>query len=103
MPATARHYRVSNVFDPAQSINAGARHLRHAAGYVRAIVFWSLLLYNAGSGAVKRYGGVPPYAETQAYVRKVMQPMVALPHRNGHRLILGSKDAQSVARPWPTD
>jgi hypothetical protein len=73
MPTTARQYQVSNAFDPRQSIAAGARPLRmlrdsYAGDRVRVAA-----AYNAGSGAVKRYGGVPPYPETQAYVRKVMQ------------------------------
>ena len=62
---------MANPFDPDQAIPAAAGLL---AGHMRAFGSASLALaaYNAGPGAVRRYGGVPPYAETQAYVVKVM-------------------------------
>lgn len=98
MPATARHYRVSNVFDPAQSINAGARHLRMLRDMYAGNRVLVAAAYNAGSGAVKRYGGVPPYAETQAYVRKVMQMYARYRTAMGTADSRGSEDAQSVAK-----
>lgn len=73
MPATARGMgaRVDRLYDPATSIRYGTRYLAH----VRAVVGRSTKLiaagYNAGPGAVRRFGGVPPYGETQAYVRRV--------------------------------
>ncbi len=71
MPATAREVGLSDPFDPDQAIPAAAALL---AGHMRTFGSASLALaaYNAGPGAVRRYGGVPPYAETQAYVVKVM-------------------------------
>jgi hypothetical protein len=69
MPATARGLGV-NAFDPAQAIDGAARLL---ASHLRDFgsVPLALAAYNAGPGAVRRYGGVPPYAETQAYVARV--------------------------------
>lgn len=71
MPATGRGLGVTDPFDPAQAIPAAARLL---GGHLRAFgsVPLALAAYNAGPGAVRRDGGVPPYRETQAYVAKVM-------------------------------
>jgi hypothetical protein len=71
MPGTARGVGLADPFDPEQAIPAAARLL---GGHLRAFGSAPLALaaYNAGPGAVSRYGGVPPYAETQAYVARVM-------------------------------
>jgi soluble lytic murein transglycosylase-like protein len=71
MPATARGLGVADPFDPAQAVPAAARLL---SGHVRAFgsVPLALAAYNAGPGAVQRYGGIPPYPETQAYVVRVL-------------------------------
>lgn len=71
MDTTAAALGVENVFDPAQNIDAGVRYLAQQLerfGDVRL----ALAAYNAGPGAVSRYGGIPPYAETQTYVRRVL-------------------------------
>jgi soluble lytic murein transglycosylase-like protein len=70
MPETARQYGVSNPFDPKANIDAGTRHLRSLLD--RYDVSRALAAYNAGAGAVERFGGVPPYRETRAYVARVM-------------------------------
>jgi len=70
MPATARAYGVRNAYDPAENINAGVKHLRSLLD--RFDVRLAVAAYNAGAGAVQRYGGVPPYRETREYVRKVL-------------------------------
>ena len=72
MPATARALGCNNPWDPAQNIDAGVRYLKQQLDRFGGDVKKSLAAYNAGPGAVQRYGGVPPYAETQNYVQKVM-------------------------------
>jgi soluble lytic murein transglycosylase-like protein len=71
MPGTAAGLGVSNPLDPAQSIEGGAKYLAQQLDAFGGDVARALAAYNAGPGAVKRFGGVPPYAETQNYVRVV--------------------------------
>jgi len=70
MPATARQYRVEDPFDVDQNLEAGMRHLRGLLN--RFDRSRALAAYNAGEGAVSKYGGVPPYRETQDYVRRIL-------------------------------
>jgi len=71
MPATARQYGVKDAFDPLQNLRAGTIHLRKLLDEFGGDLTLALAAYNAGSGAVRRHGGVPAYRETQEYVRKV--------------------------------
>jgi len=71
MPRTARHYDLENPYDPAGNVDAGARHLRDLMNRFELPI--ALAAYNAGEGAVKRHGGVPPYRETRAYVARVLR------------------------------
>jgi hypothetical protein len=73
IPSTARRFGVLNVFDPADNIQGGARYLKHLLGLYKGDQALALAAYNAGEGAVSRYGGVPPFPETQGYVAKVQQ------------------------------
>lgn len=75
MPATAKRYGVKDLHDPYESIRAGAEHLRDLLDEFDGDLSLALAAYNAGSGAVKRHGGVPAYRETQDYVRKVQERM----------------------------
>lgn len=86
MPGTAASLGVTDPFDPAQSIDGGARYLRRQLDAFGGDVAKALAAYNAGPGAVTRYGGVPPYAETQAYVQKVMANADA--YRSAHPVAL---------------
>jgi soluble lytic murein transglycosylase-like protein len=71
MPATAASLGVTDVTDPVQALDGGAKYLAQQLKAFGGDVTKALAAYNAGPGAVQRYGGVPPYAETQDYVRKV--------------------------------
>ena len=73
IPSTARRFGVSNVFDPADNVQGGARYLKYLLALYKGDEALALAAYNAGEGAVARYGGVPPFAETQEYVAKVRQ------------------------------
>ncbi len=72
MPATARRYHVRNVFDPRANIEGGVRYLKDLQRCFRGDMRLILAAYNAGKGAVERYGGIPPYRETQRYVARVL-------------------------------
>ncbi len=71
MPETAREYGVKDPYSPKASIDGGARVLRDLRRRYEGDMTLVAAAYNAGIGAVQQYGGVPPYAETQAYVAKV--------------------------------
>jgi soluble lytic murein transglycosylase-like protein len=71
MPATAKSLKVQNPFDPDQNVDAGVRHLKQLLENYGGDVNLTLAAYNAGSGAVARSSGIPRYAETQNYVRRI--------------------------------
>jgi soluble lytic murein transglycosylase-like protein len=74
MPATAIAYGVSNAYDPAQNIRAGVAYLRSLLDRYSQNEELALAAYNAGTGAVQKYGGtVPPYRETRNYVKKIQK------------------------------
>jgi soluble lytic murein transglycosylase-like protein len=72
IPDTARRFGVRNLLDPAQNIRGGMAYLRWLLAYFEGDVALALAAYNAGEGAVERYLGVPPFAETRNYVLKIL-------------------------------
>lgn len=72
MPGTAARMGVRDAFDPRQNILGGTRYLRILANSFGGDLILTVAAYNAGGGAVQRYRGVPPYAETQRYVQRVL-------------------------------
>ena len=70
MPQTARQYKARNPYDPTSNIDAGTKYLKRLLNEFELPL--ALAAYNAGEGAVRRFGGIPPYAETQAYVAKIL-------------------------------
>ncbi len=72
IPATAERMMVTDIFDPRQNIFGGVRYLRVLANTFNGDLALTVAAYNAGEGAVMRHGGIPPYAETQDYVVKVI-------------------------------
>jgi soluble lytic murein transglycosylase-like protein len=91
MPATAAQLGVRNVFDVRENVEAGVRHLRYLMDRYEGNVSLALAAYNAGVDAVARYGGIPPFAETRAYVARIL----SLLEQTGAS---GSRETQAAAR-----
>ena len=72
IPETSARFNVKKPFDPAQNIRGGLAYLRWLLAYFRGDVALVAAAYNAGEKAVERYRGIPPYAETRAYVKRIM-------------------------------
>jgi soluble lytic murein transglycosylase-like protein len=77
MPSTARQYGVRNIYNPGANLDAGIRHLRSLMD--RFELSLALAAYNAGEAAVRKFGGIPPYRETQDYVARVLALARTLP------------------------
>ena len=94
MPATAAKLGVRNVFDVRQNIEGGVRHLRHLVDRYGGNLALALAAYNAGAEAVRRHGGIPPYAETRAYVTRVLRLLQrAEPSANAEARVLHRYEA----------
>lgn len=73
MPETARLHKVADAYDPGENVEAGVRHLKMLLERYQGDLQLSLAAYNAGSGAVEKHGGIPPFTETREYVRRVLR------------------------------
>lgn len=116
MPGTAERFRVEDPFDPVDNVLGAARLLdylrRWQAGQTAASLPELLAAYNAGEGAVFRYGGIPPYAETRAYVRRVLSRYLGMslalppawqPRWPGKARLGGRVDGARAPKPNPLD
>jgi soluble lytic murein transglycosylase-like protein len=81
MPATASYYGVQDSFDSIQNLDGGTHFLKDLLNRYQGNISLALAAYNAGPGAVDKYGGIPPYTETQAYVKKIMASMRGIDHK----------------------
>jgi soluble lytic murein transglycosylase-like protein len=79
MPETAQTLGVTDPFDPEENVEAGSRLLRSLLTRFNGDLPLALGAYNAGAGAVQKYGGLPPYAETQNYVSEILKRVVGKP------------------------
>lgn len=73
IPETAERFNVRKPFDPEENIRGGLAYLRWLLAYFKGDVALVAAAYNAGEGAVNRFAGIPPYAETQGYVRRILE------------------------------
>lgn len=96
MPGTARRFGVTNIFDPKQNIEGGARYMRFLLDHFDGDMSLALAGYNAGEGAVRKYGRrIPPYNETQNYVRQISRRYAQL--RSGEMALTARAAAPSQA------
>lgn len=72
MPDTAGRYGVRDIYNPVENIRAGVQHLKYLSEEFNNKLYLVIAAYNAGENAVKQYHGIPPFAETQDYVKKVL-------------------------------
>lgn len=100
MPSTARQLKVNNPFDPEQNVDAGVRHLKQLLESYGGDIKLTLAAYNAGAGAVARSSGVPRYAETQNYVRRITNlyygRSASSPSEVSHDPVRVQRDARGV-------
>ncbi len=91
IPATAKRFGVKNILDKEQNLRGGMAYLRWLLAYFNGNVEHALAGYNAGENRVKRYKGVPPYAETKAYVRRIIGDYGKRFHRFDKRWLKNSR------------
>lgn len=105
MPGTAVRFGVTNIFDPRQNIEGGARYLRFLTDRFNGELSLVLAGYNAGEGAVEKYGWrIPPYAETQEYVRRISRrySLIQDPNSAMYARSLSSRQLAGLQAQQPT-
>jgi soluble lytic murein transglycosylase-like protein len=90
IPETAVRFKVKKILDPVENMRGGIAYLRWLLAYFKGDVQLVLAAYNAGEGAVERYRGIPPYAETQRYVDRVAKFYGKLVHRYDASIVQAS-------------
>lgn len=96
MPATASALGIRDVFDPRENVDGGVRHLQTLLSRYNGDLPLALAAYNAGDEAVRSYRGVPPYPETQHYVRKILQLYGSSPPEAGPQLVYRHADSRGT-------
>jgi soluble lytic murein transglycosylase-like protein len=96
IPETASRFGVRNAYDPVQNVRGGMAYLRWLMSYFQGNVSLVAAAYNAGEGAVNRYLGVPPYAETRAYVLKVLSGFSYFKHPFDAKVVAPSPQLASM-------
>ena len=99
IPETAARFRVTKPFDPEQNIRGGMAYLRWLLAYFQGDVDLTVAAYNAGEGAVNRFGGIPPYAETRGYVKRIREVFAQPTHPFGRRISDPSPMLKAEAKP----
>ncbi len=97
IPATAERFGVSDSYDADQNIRGGTKYLRVLTRRFKGNLIKALAAYNAGEGTVDKYDGVPPYKETQRYVKKVMHVYAKLSGQKVANLHFNNSNTQKVA------
>ncbi len=98
MPATAVRFGVTNAYDPAQNIRAGVSYLKHLLERYSQNEELALAAYNAGPGAVEKYGAVPPYRETRDYVSKIRSRAGSAPAPTRLYRVVEQRDGREIVR-----
>lgn len=97
MPGTARRLGVSNIYDPKQNIDGGVKYMRMLLDMFGGDVRLALAGYNAGEGAVMKYGGqIPPYNETREYVRRITARYTSISDPSIARAVSGISNTQAA-------
>jgi len=96
IPETAARFRVKKPFDPEQNIRGGMAYLRWLLAYFQGNVDLTVAAYNAGEGAVNRFGGVPPYPETRGYIKRIREVFHLPTHPFDERITAPSPMLQVV-------
>jgi soluble lytic murein transglycosylase-like protein len=100
IPETSQRFNVKNPFDPAQNIRGGLTYLRWLLAYFEGDIALVAAAYNSGEGTVERYRGVPPYAETRAYVKRILKSVGQTVHPFDDKITRPSSALATIGLPW---